>query len=242
MRQWKEKEEGKGRKGLRLVTQIALIAVTALFCVNYLGFQVKVEGRSMEPVVSQDSMVLVNRVSVCFFSPSRFDVIAFWQNDSSKKEKESETGDTSRIYVKYVVGLVNRVSVCFFSPSRFDVIAFWQNDSSKKEKESETGDTSRIYVKYVVGLPGETIQIKDGKIWIDGTVLNEEQYQYLDEISVAGLAQEPITLGEDEYFVLGANLSNSEDSRFASIGNVKREDIIGDVWFHYHSFTDMGFI
>ncbi len=195
MRQWKEKEEGKGRKGLRLVTQIALIAVTALFCVNYLGFQVKVEGRSMEPVVSQDSMVLVNRVSVCFFSPSRF-----------------------------------------------DVIAFWQNDSSKKEKESETGDTSRIYVKYVVGLPGETIQIKDGKIWIDGTVLNEEQYQYLDEISVAGLAQEPITLGEDEYFVLGANLSNSEDSRFASIGNVKREDIIGDVWFHYHSFTDMGFI
>ena len=151
MRQWKEKEEGKGRKGLRLVTQIALIAVTALFCVNYLGFQVKVEGRSMEPVVSQDSMVLVNRVSVCFFSPSRF-----------------------------------------------DVIAFWQNDSSKKEKESETGDTSRIYVKYVVGLPGETIQIKDGKIWIDGTVLNEEQYQYLDEISVAGLAQEPITLGEDE--------------------------------------------
>ena len=195
MRQWKEKEEGKGRKGLRLVTQIALIAVTALFCVNYLGFQVKVEGRSMEPVVSQDSMVLVNRVSVCFFSPSRF-----------------------------------------------DVIAFWQNDSSRKEKESETGDTSRIYVKYVVGLPGETIQIKDGKIWIDGTVLNEEQYQYLDEISVAGLAQEPITLGEDEYFVLGANLSNSEDSRFASIGNVKREDIIGDVWFHYHSFTDMGFI
>lgn len=178
--QWKEKEEGRGRRALRLMTQIALIAVTALFCVNYFGFQVKVDGRSMEPSIRQDSTVLVNRVSVCFLEPSRFDVVAFLQEDA------------------------------------------------------------RVYVKYVVGLPGEQVQIKDGKVWIDGAALDGEARW--GEISVAGLAEKPITLGEDEYFVLGSNSGSSEDSRFATIGNVKREQIIGTVWFCYHSFTDMNFI
>ena len=101
MHQWREKEEGRARKILRLITQIALIAVMALFCVNYLGFQVRVEGRSMEPVVEQDSIVLVNQISTCFFAPSRFDIIAF--------EKNTEKQDmTPQIYVKYVVGLAWR--------------------------------------------------------------------------------------------------------------------------------------
>lgn len=194
MRQWKDREEGRGKRALRLLTQIALIAVTALFCVTYLGFQVKVEGRSMAPAIEPDSTVLVNRISICFFEPSRFDTVAFWQGAS-----ETEQGE-----------------------------------------RDDLGGESRIFVKYVVGLPGETIQIRDGKIWIDSVSIDAEPY--LDSISVAGLAEQPITLGEDEYFVLGANSGSSEDSRFATIGNVKKEQIIGKVWFRFHSFTDMSFI
>ena len=74
MGQWRWKDEGKGRRAVKLITQIALIAVTALFCVNYLGYQVKMEGRSMEPTVLQDSTLLVNRAA---FAPSRFDIIVF---------------------------------------------------------------------------------------------------------------------------------------------------------------------
>lgn len=194
MRQWKEKEEGGARKILRLMTQIALIAVTALFCVNYFGFQVRVEGRSMEPVIEQDSTVLVNLVSTRFFAPSRFDIIAFEKSDAGTEDK---------------------------------------NGKSQEE-------ASQIYVKYVIGLPGETVQIKEGKVWINGKILDTEEY--LDDIWVEGLAKNPIMLGEDEYFVLGANLGSSEDSRFATIKNVKREQILGKVWFSYHSFTDMGFL
>ena len=58
----------------------------------------------------------------------------------------------------------------------------------------------------------------------------------------AGLAAEEITLGEDEYFVLGDNRNNSEDSRYANIGNIKKEYIIGKVWFRVAPFKDFGFL
>ena len=53
----------------------------------------------------------------------------------------------------------------------------------------------------------------------------------LEQVSLAGMADTPIRLGEDEYFLLGDNRDSSEDSRFANIGNVKRGQIQGKVWF-----------
>ena len=58
----------------------------------------------------------------------------------------------------------------------------------------------------------------------------------------AGLAEEPITLASDEFFLLGDNRNNSEDSRFANIGNVKKDYIVGKPWFHFKSIKKFGFI
>ena len=80
-----------------------------------------------------------------------------------------------------------------------------------------------------VGLPGETIQIHDGKVYINGSVLEDDVSE--DDILTAGLAAGELTLGENEYFVLGDNRNNSEDSRFANVGVVKKDDIVGSVWF-----------
>ena len=82
--------------------------------------------------------------------------------------------------------------------------------------------------------------IKDGEIYIDGEKL-EEKYE-TTAIEDAGTASEEITLDGDEYFVLGDNRRNSEDSRMADIGNVKRSEIEGKAWFVLSTKGNFGFI
>ena len=115
--------------------------------------------------------------------------------------------------------LLNRIAYSFHGPKRYSIIAFHSNGVK----------TSKIYVKRVIGLPGETIQIHDGKVYINGSVLEDDVSE--DDILTAGLAAGELTLGENEYFVLGDNRNNSEDSRFANVGVVKKDDIVGSVWF-----------
>ena len=115
--------------------------------------------------------------------------------------------------------LLNRIAYSFHRPKRYSIIAFHPNGVK----------TSKIYVKRVIGLPGETIQIHDGKVYINGSVLEDDVSK--DDILTAGLAAGELTLGENEYFVLGDNRNNSEDSRFANVGVVKKDDIVGSVWF-----------
>ncbi len=114
------------------------------------------------------------------------------------------------------VVLVNRLCYDLGRPDRFDVVVFEREDNKKN-------------VKRVIGLPGETVQIKGGLVYIDDQLLAAQDG--LEQVSLAGMADNPIRLGEDEYFLLGDNRDSSEDSRFANIGNVKKEQIQGKVWF-----------
>ena len=124
--------------------------------------------------------------------------------------------------------LLDKFSYGFADAKRFDIIAFTLDNS----------DT--VYIKRVIGLPGETIQIKDGSIYINDKLLTD--IKSAEAILNAGDAIEKILLGEDEYFVLGDNRNNSEDSRFASIGMVKEANIIGKAWLEVTSLEDFGFI
>ena len=127
--------------------------------------------------------------------------------------------------------LINHFLYKIVSPKRRDVIVFLPNGNQN----------THYYVKRVVGLPGETVQIKDERLYING-VLAEEDEGY-DKMADAGITENEITLGSDEYFVLGDNRNNSEDSRSGNIGPIKRDNIIGKAWFHMASAGDgMGFI
>lgn len=79
-------------------------------------------------------------------------------------------------------------------------------------------------IKRVIGLPGETLQVIDGAVYIDGKIANEEYNFFTADM---GVLESPYTIGEDEYFLMGDNREGSCDSR--EFGSVKMEDIKGIV-------------
>lgn len=126
--------------------------------------------------------------------------------------------------------LINRYSYALFSPDRFDVIGF----------KDESIDSSKITVKRIIGLPGETVRIYNGKVYINDKELENDVVDTF--ILTPGMAVNDIILEEDEYFVLGDNRNNSEDSRFSSVGMVNRKNIIGKAWIIISPFDSMGVI
>lgn len=121
--------------------------------------------------------------------------------------------------------IINKFSYRFSEPERFDVIVYKQSG-----KEHSYYDIKRI-----IALPGEKLQIKDGLIYINGEVINE--IVNVEPMGNYGLAAEEILIEENEYFVLGDNRNNSEDSRFASVGMIRREEIIGEAFIRTSPFN-----
>ena len=112
--------------------------------------------------------------------------------------------------------LVNKIGYRIHSPKRGDVILFKVNQD----------ETERYVIGRLMGLPGETVQIRDGKFYAD---YNQIQLETDNLIKTPGKAQKAITLGKDEYFILCDNINSGEDSRMTSIGNVKKDQIIGKI-------------
>jgi len=123
--------------------------------------------------------------------------------------------------------LVDKLSYRFTDPERFEVIVF-----------PYSVNEGIFYVKRIIGLPGETVEIREGVILVDGHVL---PYKYnRDPIADGGLASGGITLGEHEYFVMGDNVNDSVDSRSYDVGNIDRGQIIGKVFLRIAPLRDFG--
>lgn len=142
---------------------------------------------------------------------------------------------------------LDKLTYRFQEPQRFDIVVFPFQDS----------DT--YFIKRIIGLPGETLYIDpEGTIYIgteetiyqkpDGTIVNEgmvleESYgnEAIQE-SRRGLAAEPITLGEGEYFVMGDNRNDSKDSRYEDVGPIPRDIIQGKTVFRMWPLDKIGMI
>lgn len=116
--------------------------------------------------------------------------------------------------------LVNRFAYRMLSPKAGDVVVFLPNGNQN----------AHYYVKRVVAVPGQTVLIEDGILYVDGKPYDEE---VTDLITSAGIAENEIRLGSDEYFVMGDNVNSSEDSRSANIGPIHKSTIVGRAWLHF---------
>ena len=125
--------------------------------------------------------------------------------------------------------IVDKITYRFSDPKRYDIIVF------PYQYEENT-----YFIKRIIGLPGETVQIVDGIIYIDGESLQESYGR--EVMKNSGLAADPVTLGEDEYFVLGDNRNDSTDSRDPSVGKIPRDRIIGRAWVRIWPLSKIGIL
>lgn len=125
--------------------------------------------------------------------------------------------------------IVDKLSYRFSAPERYDIIVFPYQYQEKT-----------YYIKRIIGMPGETVQIIDGMVYIDGELLDESYGK--EVMQYAGVASDPITLGEDEYFVLGDNRNNSSDSRDPSVGNIHEDQIIGKAFIRIWPLNKIGIL
>lgn len=116
------------------------------------------------------------------------------------------------------VVLVNRFIYKVKSPQMGDLIVFKPNGN----------ENSHYYIKRVVAGPGDTVQIKEGFLYVNDELVTDLP---VGKISNAGMAEEPVSVEKDTYFVIGDNPNSSEDSRYADIGNVNLKDIEGKPWY-----------
>lgn len=136
--------------------------------------------------------------------------------DGSSMEPALQNGDNL---------IVEKISYLAGDPERFDIVVFKQNEDTR-------------YIKRVVGLPGERIKIENKKIYINGKPLYDAFGD--GDMDDAGIASKELSLGQDEYFVLGDNRDGSEDSRSEKVGPVKSGQIEGRAWFRITPLKHFG--
>lgn len=115
------------------------------------------------------------------------------------------------------VVLMEKGSIMFNNLNRGDIISF---------KQKTSGNRMVFFIKRIIGVPGDTVEIKDGKVYVNEDLITED---YLQK-DLATLTPDGenlrVLLDEDQYFVLGDNRNNSVDSRFEEVGIVTKEQIV----------------
>ena len=114
--------------------------------------------------------------------------------------------------------LVNRFAYTLLVPKKGDVVVFLPRGN----------EHSHYYVKRIVAGPGDTVQIKDGTLYVNGAASE----WMTEKVEAAGIAAEELTLQNGQFFCIGDNPTDGEDSRQANIGPVDKEDMIGKAWWH----------
>ncbi len=126
--------------------------------------------------------------------------------------------------------IVEKVSYYFHEPERYDVVVFELVDEPDVH-----------YIKRIIGLPGETVQIINGIVYINGEPLQDDVY-CSEKIVNPYTAQNPVLLGEDEYFMLGDNRNRSKDSRAVSVGPIHRSQFLGKAWVRFWPLSGIKYV
>lgn len=125
--------------------------------------------------------------------------------------------------------VVSRLSYLFGSPEKGDVVVF---DAPQARPDDPP------LIKRLIGLPGETVEVRNTQVYVNGVQLNEP---YINEACSQSMCRDEVwELGPDEYFFMGDNRNNSRDSR--RFGPVRREHVVGEALVRYWPPSEWGIV
>lgn len=132
--------------------------------------------------------------------------------------------------------LTDKVSYRTGQPQRGDVVVF----HAPPESGCPTG-TGCDFIKRILAVPGDSVSVSDGKVFVNGEVLNES-YIPDDFETAAGkfIKGRTVTIGPNEYFTVGDNRAHSSDSRVW--GPIDKSEIVGKAFFRYWPMDQIGWI
>ncbi len=195
----------------RELAETVILAVLIFFAVKAVVQNFRVEGSSMEPTLSGEQYLLVNKA-------------LYFRVDMEQVHR----------FLPFISDDGGRERHLFRAPRRGDIIVFRFHL-----------DTSRDFIKRVIGVPGDTVEVRDGTVYINGAPLKED---YI--LASANYSYGPKTVPDGHYFVLGDNRRNSFDSHAwgsncpqqQQCDFVPEENIIGQAWVSYWPFDSLGLI
>ncbi len=136
-------------------------------------------------------------------------------------------------------GFTSIISLAFDEPERYDVVVVTMEDEDSGETEH--------WVKRIIGMPGDTIQGKNGKIYVNGEAIDESSYidedykqECIDSLGYFNMDFDEVELGDDEYFVMGDNRPYSKDSRYEDVGPITSDQIFGKGVFVIFPISEFG--
>ena len=191
---------------------IVAAVLIALLIKIFLFDIVQVDGKSMYPTLDHKDRLIVTKLG---YEPEAGDIIIL---DSSYKSRNEYYDLLAKEEGKEELNLAEKMIKYITLPEQYK---------------------HRYYVKRVIALPGQTIDIRDGKVFIDDEELKEEYYSGTTS-TIDPTMVFPLTVDEDCVFVMGDNRNNSKDSRDSSLGQVPYEAIVGKSQLRIFPFNKVG--
>ena len=192
-----------------------VIAVVIAFAIKAFLFDiVKVDGSSMHPTLVDKERLIVTKLG---YEPDAGDIVIL---DSTYKNREA--------YYDKLAEEEGKDELSAFSKFKE---SFSLSPSLKK----------RYYVKRIIALPGQTVDIKDGKVYIDGAALDEPYYSGITSVMDTSVKY-PVTVEEGMVFVMGDNRPHSKDSRSSDLGQVPFDAVIGKAKLRIWPLNKLGFV
>lgn len=195
------------------VYTLAIAIVIALLIKGFIFDIVKVDGSSMFPTLVNNDRLIVTKLG---YKPEQGDIIIL---DSKYKNREEYYDQLAESQDKDELSFIDKLFAQSSMPSNL-----------KK----------KYYVKRIIGMPGQTIDIVDGKVYVDGEMLDEPYYDGTTS-SIDPTVEYPITVEDNHVFVMGDNRNHSTDSRASSLGQVPFDAILGKSQIRIWPFNEIGF-
>lgn len=204
----KEEKKSIGREIFEWFYTIVIAVVIAFLIKGFLFDIVKVDGESMLPTLHDRDRLIISKLG---YSPEQGDIIILDSNYTARGEYFEQLADNGQ-----APGFFQKLKTRYFGSSSYKEI---------------------YYVKRIVALPGQTVDVRDGKIYVDGAVY-EDGYHQGETLKTDPSMVYPHTVGEQSVFVLGDNREHSKDSRI--IGDVPYDAILGKAQLRIWPLSDIG--